>query len=247
VTVLFDATTGRLRLDQASVAALLTWVGGGGPDEEAMRGLADAGVIDGGTPHPVLLPVLDAMTEPLCRLRLDRDGDPFAAGWATVGAAAVLLPVPDDLRELVGLPPSFVPAALARVIGLGPRRRHDGAPWQVSTQALEGLLTPAPDDAERERAVAAVEPASVEAAGDHAAVAVEALTAGRCRRWTAIAEWGGAQDGSRRLDLLDASPVGIWLLEPTGDLVLVWPTTPTAVWRSLTRLLPDDHEVAGAG
>ena len=245
MTVLFDTATGRLRLDRASVDALLAWVDGGAPAPEAMAALTAAGVVDSGGPHPVLLPVLDAITEPVCRLRLERDGQPFATGWATVGGAAVLLPLPDDLLELIGLHPSFVPAALARLIGLGPRRRHDGDPWQVPSAVLDALLRAEPDGAEREEALAAIDGEAVQVAGDHAAVAVDALAAGRCRRWTATAEWQAAQQpGSRRLDLLDASPVGVWLLEPTGERVVLWPTTPTAVWRSLARLMPGDAELA---
>ena len=64
--------------------------------------------------------------------------------------------------------------------------------------------------------------------------------------WTVEIEWAtasGRADG-RRVDVVDDLPRGIWLLEPAEGRLLLWPTTSTAVWRSLNRLLPDDDELA---
>ncbi len=243
MTIHFESRTGRLQLDDESFDALVSWTRGGSPDDGLMAGLVDAGVLAGGAPHPVLAPLLEAVTEPVCRLRLLRDGSEYATGWATVGAAALLLPLPDGMRELAGMHPSFLPAGLARVIDLGPRRRHDGEPWQLPAAVLAGALTAGDDD--RAATVAGLDQDAVVAANEHAAVALQALAAGRCRRWTVLVDWsaGDGRAAGRMLDLLDASPVGVWTLESAGEHVMVWPTTPTAVWRSLTRLLPDDHEV----
>ncbi len=241
----FDADTGRLRLSRSDFAALVAWAGGGAPPDVALASLVDAGVLRGGRPHAVVQPLLEAVTDPVCRFTVQRDGADHASGWATLGAAAVLLPLPGDRCEVAGLHPSFVPAGLARLMGLGPRRRHPGEPWQLPAGVLTAVL--ASSDDEREAALADVDQEAVAQAGDHAQVVVEALAAGRCRRWTVAVEWSPApgEPGGRALDLLDASPFGVWLLEPAGNRVLVWPATTTAVWRSLTRLLPDDHELAG--
>ena len=142
MTVEFDADTGRLRLARSDFAALVGWAGGGAPPDATMAALVDAGVLRGGRPHEVVQPLLEAVTDPVCRFTVRRDGADHASGWATLGAAAVLLPLPGDRCEVAGLHPSFVPAGLARLMGLGPRRRHPGEPWQLPAGVLTALLAP---------------------------------------------------------------------------------------------------------
>ncbi|WP_279582987.1 hypothetical protein [Fodinicola feengrottensis] len=36
---------------------------------------------------------------------------------------------------------------------------------------------------------------------------------------------------------------GLWLMEPSVGLAVIWPTTPTAIWRALVCLLPQDNEI----
>ena len=242
---LFDTATGRLRLDRASVDALLAWVDGGAPAPEAMAALTAAGVVDSGGPHPVLLPVLDAITEAglpaAARARRSavrhRVGDGRRRGGA---AAAARRPARADRPAPELRPRGAGPADRAR-----PRRRHDGGP-------LAG--------AERGPGRAVACGAGRRSGKRH----WRPSTARPCRRpattwrsrsthWRPAAAGDGRRPRSGRRatspaaagsDLLDASPVGVWLLEPTGERVVVWPTTPTAVWRSLARLMPGDAELA---
>lgn len=64
-------------------------------------------------------------------------------------------------------------------------------------------------------------------------------------RWAVEASWTAppGRTTARGVDVVDHSPVGIWLVERSTDGVLLWPTTPTAVWRALTVLLPADDEL----
>lgn len=211
MTVTFDPERGRLLLDSAAFDDLVAWASGGRPTAAAAE-LADAGVIVGGRPHPTLEPALAAVTEPVCRLSLVVGGAEPIPGWVTPGAATMLLPLPDGVLDLVTVPPPFLPAALARIVKLGPRRRTDADPRQLTTAELDELL----------------------ATDGHV-------------RWTVECEWSTASGRAdqRRVDVVDHLPRGLWLLEPTEGRLLLWPTTPTAVWRSLTRLLPGDEELAG--
>jgi hypothetical protein len=44
--------------------------------------------------------------------------------------------------------------------------------------------------------------------------------------------------------VLDCVEAGLWLLEHGDGLIVLWPTTPTVLWRALTTLLPGDDELA---
>jgi hypothetical protein len=120
VTVHFDTDTGRLRLDQDAFQTLAAWAGGRSRKDPGLDDLRAAGVVRRGTPHPALVPGLDAVAHPVCRLSLTmRDGAgrvESGEGWVNGGAAALLLDLPDGLREFVAVHPTFLPAALARIV-----------------------------------------------------------------------------------------------------------------------------------
>lgn len=232
MTVLFDAGTGRLRLSQDSWQALHEWSAGRSRHGAQTAALHDAGVIDQGQPHRTLVPALEAALEPLATLSVeqrDHDGRRLdGAGWATRGAAALLLDAPDDLRELATVHPAMLPAALARVVALGPRMRGATAPLHVRDAVASRLLGSDPD--ERHRVVE-----------DLGADLLPGLAGGPWNHWTVLARW--ESDGQRAVTVLDSSHQ-MWLVERGAGVHVLWPADPTQVWRLLTRLLPSDDELS---
>lgn len=239
-TVLFDAASGRLRLDRPAFDALV-----GERTGRADAALRAAGVLDEhGDPSPVVSAGVAAVADPVCRLALHvqhADGGREAhEGWVAGYAAALLLAGDDNLYELVSVHPSFLPEAVARLVGLGPRPRVlDAAPMRLTAATVDELTSgdPARRAAARGRLLDA---ASVE--GERATA--EALGAGTRRRWEAVITWDPAPGaaGKRAVHVIDTT-AGLWLLDPAGEGLLAAPTTPTGIWRLLTILLPRDREL----
>jgi hypothetical protein len=207
--VAFDDRTGRLRLDQPTFDRLVAWSLG---DEEAAAGpalaaLRELGAVRPGAAHPALAPGLLAVTEPVCRLRLrlvdERGRASEGDGWVRADAASLLLDLPAGLRDFVTVHPAFVPAALARVVRLGPRPRVRSGPVRVPA---------------------------------------ERLGAGDWRVWRAEMTWAGPGVRRREVHVADGAD-GLRLVDLDGDEAVLRPTTPTAVWRLLVRLLPDTAEL----
>jgi hypothetical protein len=208
-TIAFDERTGRLRVDQATFDSLVAWAlrGADEPPGPHLAALRDAGAVRPDAAHPALAPGLLAVTEPVCRLSLrltdgrgrTRAGD----GWIRADAASLLLDLPDGMRDFLTVHPSFLPAAIARVVSLGPRPRVRSGPVRV----------PAAE-----------------------------LASGTWRVWRAEMTWTGP--GVRRRDVHVADGrEGLLLVELDGEEAVLRPTTPTAVWRLLIRLLPDTAEL----
>lgn len=247
--VLFEPETGRLRLDRETFGVLADWSAGvqaGGP---ALTELQTAGVIDDGQPHAAVAPSVDALGRPMCWLRadlLDRDGGTETGeAWVSGEAStALLLPLPDGMTELIAMATVFLPAVLARFVELGPRPRQVAQPVPASEDLLARLTS--------------TEPSTREAAGSELATtapdestrdAVNDLVSGLRRDWAIRAAWDSPRGGleGRMLRVLDTT-AGLWLAQPqqdpTAEVETIWPTTPTAVWRYLTRLLPDEDDLS---
>jgi len=244
VTVLFDQRSGRLRLDQRAADALLAWARGAASGGPAIAELHEAGVIARGRPHAALVPAVEALSEPVCRVRVKlttHGAHESGSGWVMSEAAALLLDLPDGLRELVTVHPTFLPAGLARVVRLGPRRRADTEPLHLPSSSVAALV--GGDDAARR---AAADSISSDVVDDRTRTAIGGLTSGPVAHWSIGVSWRAARDqaGERRLSVLDTPDAGLWLLEPVHELTTLWPSTPTAAWRALTVLLPGDHELA---
>jgi hypothetical protein len=244
--VMFDAASGRLRLDADSFGTLSDWVSGREPAAAALAPLREAGVIVRGRPHDLLMPGLIAVGEPLCTVDISiEDADrnvESGRGWVSDDAAALLLELPGELHEFVTVHPSFLPAALARIVRLGPRPRVATMPLQVRNALLDELLSP--DESVRSAAVEALI-AEVPAAERELTVeAARALGSGLRHRWRVRMEWT-APDGSpggRGVRVLDTES-GLWLTEPTVGVSVVWPSSPSAVWRTLISLLPGEADI----
>ncbi|HEX6467581.1 MAG TPA: hypothetical protein VF069_00690 [Streptosporangiaceae bacterium] len=244
MAVLFDDRTGRLRLDQAAfdhlvviAAGLNPWPeSGGAPAAE----LSAAGAVPDGRPHPRLSAGLRAVIEPAYRLHLtlldDRTGRLKAGdGWIDDGAAALLLDLPDGLREFVTLHPAFLPAALARVVRLGPRPRPRWEPVRLPAGRVAGLF--AVDPAVRRSAAADAAAGEGETPGPGAPP--PAILAGGWRAWRVEMTWtdpGGGPAGDV-LDVVDTGDAGLCLVELYDAEAALWPATATAVWRLLIRMV----------
>jgi len=237
--ILFDERTGRLQLDQATFDCLAAWAHGHGEPGPELSALRDAGVVRPQGPHPALAPGLQAVTEPVCRLRLRLTDEAMrlksGEAWVAAGAAALLLDLPDGPRDFLTMPPDFLPAAIARVVRLGPRPRAGAEPVNVAADLLEDI--PSSDPARRRGAV------------NRLAAMLVSSTGGRFARpsriWHAQMTWSSPGDTltRRTLYVLD-NEAGMFLAEFEGRRATLWPTTPTAVWRLLIRLLPDSQDLA---
>jgi hypothetical protein len=236
--ILFDTSSGRLQLDQPSFDCLVAWARGHenpGPELPALR---DAGAVQPGGPHPALARGLRAVTEPVCLLRLRLADEAArlksAEGWVSADTAALLLDLPEGPRDFITVPPDFLPAALARVVRLGPRRRARPEPVNVAADLLDDFL--------------AFDPVQRRDGAERLADLLGRAAGGRLgspsRVWQARMTWSGPGDSltTRSLYVVD-NEAGMFLAEFEDRRATLWPTTPTAVWRLLIRLLPDSVEL----
>ncbi|GEM_PF-4886580 len=119
-TLDFDARSGRLRVDRASFEKLVA---------AQQLGPGAAGDPTESTPqHLVARAGLDTVLHHLCEFHVAvATSHTIQAhdGWIGDKAAAVLLQRPEDLYDFVTIDPQFVPALLARVVRLGPRKPTD--------------------------------------------------------------------------------------------------------------------------
>ena len=214
-----DEQTGRLRLDREAFERLV----GAASSTASTDELAER------ARHPRVRAGLAAVVEPVCRLRVIlADGERHAEheGWLTHTTAALLLSSADGMLEFLTVAPEFVPAALARMMRLGPRPVGQRRPVEVDEDTLDGLVDP--DPAAREDAFSAV-------ADTGASLGVKVELA-----------WDGpdGEPDGRGLVVLDGRG-GLYafrLEEAAGELV---PVDGTFVWTALCALLPDDATLAG--
>jgi hypothetical protein len=242
--VRFDPETATLRLDRETFAALVAHAAQPTGDAAHPAELRDAGAFRDGRYHPALEQGLDAVLNPVCRLEVrlaDVHGrDAHIQGWVAGHAAGFLLPAQEGLDDFVVVHPGFVPDQLARIVGLGPRPRAPAAtPLRLGTELLDELT--APDPARR----TAAPHSTLEGTSTEARAAARALATGLRARWEVVARWlpAPSSSGQRAMHVLDTE-AGLWAVEPDAGGLVVWPTTPTAVWRLLVTLLPRDDELA---
>jgi hypothetical protein len=240
----FDPETATLRLDRETFAALVAHAAQPTGNASLPAELQAAGALHEGRYHPALEQGLDAVLNPVCRLQV-RVADPHGRGdhcdgWVAGSAAGFLLPAQGALWEFVVVHPGFVPERLARIVGLGPRPRAPTArPVELGTELLDELT--ASDPGGRAGALQQV----LNRGPEDAQALARALASGFRSRWAVVARWLPApgSTGQRAMHVIDTETT-LWAVEPAGTGLVVWPTTPTTVWRLLVTLLPRDEELA---
>ena len=178
---------------------------------------------------------LAAVAAPMAMLRLRVAGPDRASlhqVWCSGAVSAVLLHVRDDTYELHTIATPFVPALLGRVTRLGPRRTRAHEDIPVSPGWIDAVMSADIDG----RA-----PAWQELRAAPNPDLREAAQAGSLWAWTVDCAWPAPDDqpGQRRLAVVDGT-AGTWIHD---DSTLV-PASAREVWRVLTRILPDDDELA---
>lgn len=240
----FDAETATLRLDRETFTGLIAHAAQPTGDAAHLAELRDAGAFRDGQYHPALEQGLDAVLNPVCRLDIRladvRGREAHSQGWVAGHAAGFLLPTQEGLCDFVVVHPSFVPDQLARIVALGPRPRAPTAtPLRLGTELLDELTATDP-----ERRAAALQ-STLDSTPAEASATARVLTTRLRARWEVVARWLPASNssGQRAMHVLDTE-AGLWAVEPDAGGLIVWPTTPTAVWRLLVTLLPRDDELA---
>jgi hypothetical protein len=252
VTVQFDATVGRVRLDPTTFEALVDLGSAANGDSDGMLAdLTAAGVLVDGRAHEVLAPGLAAVTRPLAQLETvvaSRQDLLVHQGWMSV-LSAVLADVGDGTYDFAGVATEFVPTTIARLVRLRPRPRLAPGSASVTSDLLDGLVDP--DDGRRVRAAHDL----ASALAPHWDEAAELVRAGAWCFWSADVSWAPpgravrSDDDlvSRRVSVLDTT-AGMLALEgstgaPGHDRLSLTPTTPTDVWYLLSSILPSDADL----
>ena len=247
----FDPVAGTLRLTRRSLVDLCSIHVGEGTATAAE--LSSAGLLQHGSVHPRLVPVVETAGKPLVRLVLDvaSDSPVHCQGW--VGDSGTLLLVArsgsDEVYDATFLSCSLLSAQLARLVGLGPRVSDKVAdPIELDLGLLEALLSGSDK----------LSPLQVEVLLDPTEDVVPAwvevlsvLSAGAAVRWR-VGVWWNSHDESpaaRSMEVID-SGAGLFLVSQVARgprrfaRVRLHPVTPTQVWRLLCALVPRSTEVA---
>lgn len=200
------------------------------PDDR--EALAAAGGMPDGALHPRLAAVRAAMAGSVVDLLLER-GPRRGRGWLAPGEAVLLHPLPDDRVRLVAVSPPLIVDALVRLNDVGPRPRY--AP------AVKVALEPG----ELAEVLATGDPSRATVEDGEAERALASIAGGLREHWKVTARWAPAEGAlpGRELEVIDTDG-GYWLVIPDAPTVELWPTTPTAVFRSLAQLFPLSHEIS---
>lgn len=243
MTPTFDAAAGRLRITDAHLSALIA-LAQGVPRAELhdadVTALDAAGLLGAAAPEAVRLAVagIDGAQVRLEVATRGPRGVLVHRVWVREGAATVVAQTRADLYDVLPLPPALVPAALARLLGLGPRGLVPGDPVEIDDDPVAELAGGDLERAAAADAVAARAPAGwAELLADVRAGSV---------RWHGLgALWIGV-DGEptgRRFSVLD-TPHGFLEVAAAGDRTVLRPVRAGDVWVMLADLLPADGEIA---
>lgn len=216
-------------------------------DRAAMR---SAGILDDDGVDPTWAMIARTLDHAVVRMRLEllRPMGSTCAGWVSDEAFLLTVPGPVEAEgDVVILVPAVeFPARLAAFVRLGPRGRPAVSGGLGSERSvLDAALDAGVDPRSRLAAYPGMEPADVETWG----TALSEVTSTLHLHWRVEIDWPATGDpaGGRSLEVLDGGPAGIFLILPLpegpDDAIAILPVTPTAVWRGLTQLLPDDTEL----
>lgn len=249
----FDPTTGMLTLSPRAVVSLAAAADDiDAVPDEARSELALGGLLKGEQLHPRLRPVAETLARPSIRLHLDypssgRDCD----GWFTASLAVFITRdrTDEQLGTVSGLPLGLVPAALARLVRLGPRPRPKVTdPIELDAGLVEALLSPG-GGFTASQIEALIEPSEeVMAAWLEVLAAMSEAIRGR---WRLGLWWNSPSERpvARLIEVVDTDR-GLFLLtrRPRGPRRTrryeLRPVSPTQVWRLLCALLPPAEEIA---
>jgi hypothetical protein len=198
------------------------------PPPEALAGTP---ALPEGTLHPRLAAAREIVRAPLVEVSLER-GERQGRAWVAPAGSVLLHPLADGRARLVTVSTALFVDALVRLNDVGPRPRVEPA---VRIVMAPGDLA---------AALAARDPGRAQIADIDQAEAFARMLAGLREHWRVAARWEpreGAVSG-RHLEVLDADH-GYWVVIPDDPTVELWPTTPSAVYRSLCALLPTVAEV----
>jgi len=163
------------------------------------------------------------------RLDIQRD-QRRAVGRVEGGIARLLVPRGEDLEEIV-VPADLLPAALARLVDLGPRPRPQ-VQLRLPGARLAELL------ARGDSGLAATL-----LHGEASRAALRRLVSGLRAHWRVEAQSPAEESPTGRIVEAIDTDHGLWLVVSGGsDLELV-PSTPATIWRELASLV---HAQAGA-
>lgn len=189
-----------IRLDESAFQSL---VAGGQDTVPQQQALAVPGVGE----------ALEAVRAPLAVINVDVTSPAVHQThrvWVDPEAAALLLTVHGDERQLLAAPPALLASGLARVLRIGPRRVGARAPRPVEPDVLADLYS------ETE----ILRRSAFDALAADLAWSIGLSSAGEDR-------WLSAVDG----------PDGLWLVAGDEHAPRLEPVTATEVWRRLTTLL----------
>lgn len=222
----FQPATGRLRLTQPQFESLVKQ---SAPGSAGTAQLVASGVFTPGGPHPLLKPGLAAVREPVCRLQVQVSGAAAVHEhqiWVGPEAAAYLLHSRDDVLEFLTTGPTFLPAALARIVGLAARTSVEFAVSGAPVDVLDALFDADPEH--RREAAAVIAP-----------------NAGAWRAARGEIAWAGADEQvtGRAFAYLDTGAALFSVVEADADSATWEATTATAVWRVFAALLPTDADL----
>jgi hypothetical protein len=205
-------------------------------DEKAFQGLVAGGQDTLAQQQALAVPgvgeALEAVRAPLAVVNIDVSSPAVHQthrAWVDPEAAALLLAVHGDERQLLAAPPALLASGLARVLRIGPRRVGARAPQPAEPDVLADLYSET--EILRRSAFDAL------AAGGAVHRSPDGGTAGSGVAADFAWSIGLSSAGEDRwLSAVDG-PDGIWLVAGDEHAPRLEPVTATEVWRRLTTLL----------
>ncbi len=248
----FDAASGRVRLDATTFEALCRESDSPSPtgtapasDVATIADLQSSGALVDGDVHEALRPALAAVQRPIAMLHLvvtGAAGHQLHQGWLSV-VSALLADLGDGLYDFAAVGTEFVPTLVARMTRLGLRPHLPRESATVTEAVLDGLA--AHEAAPRAAAAQALVSTTASAWPEWSAAA----SAGDWRFWVVDVTWpkpaGGtaSESSGRRLAVLDTS-AGLLRVDVDDSGPRLVAVTPTEVWRLLSGILPGDDDLS---
>lgn len=218
MTTTFDTKTGALRVDADGFDELVA----------AAAARPAGATADGPLADPRVRAGLAAVVQPVCRLHVEiatRNTIQSHRAWVDDDAATFLMQTPTPSFVVNVVQPQFVPAVLATVCRLGPRRVGDRDVVRVPATTADRLFDPS--EAVRAQAFAEL-----------------AIDGSKwVQRVTATWPTPDGAAGGRGVVALDGD-CGVYLLVPEEGAVALAPSSASDVWLHYVGLLPQDGEYA---